>query len=271
MTSAVDLCNLALDQIAARSVIAGINPPAPPNNLAAQVASRTFQLQADAIFRAAHWNSARVQTPNGLTLLKAAIGTAENPSGALPQPPIPWRYEYAYPPDCLLVRFVMPTPNLPAAGQAPLMTNTGINYIPWVRTSLPFVPAIDFDANGNQIRVILTNAFKAFAVYTGRILNIDLWDPLLQNAVIAANAAWFAAPSTGDDKKKTMATQMAVGYLNAARISDGNEGITSSDFIPDYMKVREAGGGWGWNGWTPPYGGYMGAYENWSGPDGISY
>jgi hypothetical protein len=263
----VDLCNLALDQIVARASIAGINPPNPPASLAAQVASRTYQLQADAVFRAAHWNSARVQ--NALTLLKAALGTPENPSGALPVPPIPWRYEYAYPNDCLLVRFVMPTPNLPGAGQAPLMTNTGINFVPWVCTSLPFVPAVDTDANGNQVKVILTQACKAQAVYTGRILNIDLWDSSLQNAVVGALAAWFAGPVTGDDKKQLKAINIASGLITAARISDGNEGITSTDNIPDWMNIRESGSGWG--GWNIPNGGYMGAYQNWAGPDGISY
>src|ERR1700729_3473365 len=106
----VDLCNLALDQIAARTSITGLNPPSPPNNLAAQVAARTYQLQADAGFRSAHWNSARKQAK--LSLLRAAIGTPENPSGALPTPPIPWRYEYAYPDDCLKVRFVIPSPQV---------------------------------------------------------------------------------------------------------------------------------------------------------------
>jgi len=268
MTSPIDLCNLALDQIVARTSIAGINPPTPPNNLAAQVASRTYQLQADAVFRSAHWNSARKQAQ--LTLLKAALGTPENPSGAWPQPPIPWRYEYAYPPDCLLVRFVIPTPDLPGAGQAPLMTNVGINFMPMVNTSLPFVPAIDTDANGNQIKVILTQACKAQAVYTARILNIDLWDPSLQNAVIGALAAWFAAPITGDDKKQTKAIGIASGLITAARISDGNEGITSVDHVPDWMNVRETGSGFG-AGWNIPGGGYMGSWNSWSGPNGISY
>ena len=270
MTSPVDLINMALDQIGARSIVAGINPPNPPNNLSAQVASRTYQTQADAVFRSAHWNSARIQTPSGgLTLLKAQIGTPENPSGTLPQPPLPWRYEYAYPPDCLLVRFVFPTPDLPGAGQAPLMTNTGINFIPWVRTSMPFVPAIDYDANNNQIKAILTNACKAQAVYTGRILNIDLWDPMLQNAVIGALGAWFAMPITGDDKKQLKSIQIASALIQAARVSDGNEGITSTDNIPDWMQIRETGSGWG--GWNIPYGGYLGSYESWSGPNGISY
>ena len=266
MTTAVDLCNLSLDQISARAVISGINPPSPPNNLAAQVASRTYQLQADAVFRAAHWNSARKQVK--LTLLKAAIGTPENSSGALPQPPIPWRYEYAYPPDCLLVRFVIPRPNLPQ-GNAPVMTNVGLNYVPRIYTSLPFVPAIDTDANGNQVKVILTQACQAEAVYTARILDVDLWDSSLQNAVVGACAAWFCSPLNGDDKKKALAIQMAANLITAARVSDGNESITSSDSIPDWMVVRDAGSGWG--GWAIPGGGYMGAWQGWSSPDGISY
>lgn len=268
VTSNIDLCNLALDQIVARASISGIGPPTPPNSLAAQVASRTYQLQADAVFRAAHWNSARNQQT--LTLLKAAIGTPENPSGALPMPPVPWRYEYAYPPDCLLVRFVIPMPDLPAAGQAPLMTNVGINFISFVNTSMPFVPAIDTDANGNQVKVILTQARKAQAVYTARILNVDLWDSSLQNAVIGALAAWFAAPITGDSKKQAQAIQIASGLIQAARISDGNEGITSTDFVPDWMQIRDSGGGWG-AGFQIPNGGFMGAWSSWGGPDGISY
>ena len=262
----VDLINLALDQISARAVISGINPPSPPNSLAAQVASRTYQLQADAVFRAAHWNSARKQAT--LTLLKAQIGTPENPSGALPQPPIPWRYEYAYPSDCLLVRFVIPAPNLPQ-GAVPLMTSVGISYTPRIQTSLPFVPAIDTDLNGNQVKVILTQSCQAQAVYTARILNVDLWDSSLQNAVIGALGAWFCSPLNGDDKKKMMAINIASSLIMAARLSDGNEGITSTDNIPDWMQVRDTGSSWG--GFAIPGGGWMGAWSSWSGPDGISY
>lgn len=267
MTAPVDLCNMALDQISARTSIVGINPASPPNNLAAQVASRTYQTQVDAIFRSAHWNSARLQ--RGLTLLKAAIGTPENPNGALPQPPIPWRYEYAYPDDCLKVRFVIPTPNLPVSGGAPIMTNVGISYQPLVKTSMPFVPAIDYDSNNNQIKVILTQACKAQCVYTARIDNPDLWDSALQNAVIGALAAWFCAPITGDDKKLMARINIAAGLIKAARVSDGNEGITSTDHIPDWMQIR--GSGDGFFGWAVPDGGFMAGWDSWSGPDGISY
>lgn len=266
MTSPVDLCNLALDQISARTSITGINPASPPNNIAAQVASRTYQLQVDAIFRAAHWNCARKQAP--LTLLKAAIGTAENPNGALPAPPIPWRYEYADPADCLKVRFVIPSPT-PGAGAAPLMTNTGVSFQPLVNTALPFQVAIDTDADGNQVKVILTNARQAQGVYTARILNVDLWDPSLQNAVVGALASWFCGPISGSDEKRKMAIAMASGLLAQARLNDGNEGITSTDHIPDWMQIRETGSGlWGFG---LSGGGWMAGWDSWAAPDGVSY
>lgn len=266
MTSPVDLCNAALDQISAKTSISGIDPASPPSNVAAQVAARTYQRQVDAIFRAAHWNSARKQKT--LTLLKAAIGTPENPSGALPQPPIPWRYAYAYPDDCLKVRFVIPNPNMAPGGSSPIMTNVGVSNIPWVNTSLPFQPAIDENDQGNQIKVVLTNARLAQAVYSARIANCDLWDPALQNAVIGALGAWFAAPITGSLDRQKMMIGLASALVKEARASDGNEGITQMDHVPDWMQVRDSGGGFGWG---VPGGGYMSGWDAWGGPDGVSY
>lgn len=269
---AVGLCNIALDQIVARTSITGLSPPSPPNNLAAQVAARTYQTQVNAIFRAAHWNSARFQEQ--LTLLKAAVGTPENPSGSGPQPPIPWRYEYAYPDDCLLMRFVIPQPNLPVPGSAPLMTNIGVTNQPLVRTSMPFVPATDKDQSGNRVKVILTNACRAQGVYTGRVDNVDIWDASLQNAVIGALASWFALPVTGDKSLMTLRTQVAVGLINEARRSDGNEGITSVDVIPDWMQARNAGAGWGAGfgfGSGDDGNGFIASYGTWGAPDGVSY
>ena len=266
MTSPTDLCNLALDQIAARTSITGLNPPSPPNNVAAQAAARLYQLQADAVFRAAHWNSARKQAT--LTLLKAERGTRENPSGLLPTPPVPWRFEYAYPDDCLKVRFVIPRHHSPETS-TPLMTGSGTHHHHHVQTGLPFVPAIDTDANGNQIKVILTNAPRADAVYTARIANVDLWDPMLQNAVIGALGAWLCSPVSGSDERKKMAIAMASGLIQQARISDGNEGITSVDHTPDWMAVRSSGSGfWGFH---LENGGFMGGFDGWTGSDGVSY
>lgn len=269
MTSPVDLCNLALDQIAARSAIASIDPPSPPNNLAAQVAARNYQIQVEAVALSAHWNSLRRQKQ--LTLLKAARGTPENPAGVtLPLPPYPWAYEYAYPPDCLAVRFVMPVhPEDIGAMQPPLMTSLNLRQFRRVNTAMPFVPAVDTDDKGDDIRVVLTNARSAEAVYTCRLNNIDLWGAALRNATIATLAAWFVMPITGDKALLTMRVQLAVGLIQVARVSDGNEGITTSDLPVDWMEVRNIGGGWGdrFGGPTP----FLAGWSQLSMPDGISY
>ena len=266
---AVGLCNLALDQIVAQTTITGLTPPSPPNNVAAEVMSRIYQLQVDNVFRAAHWNCARKQ--DTLTLLKAAVGTPENPSGALPAPPVPWLYEYAYPNDCLKVRFVIPMPNLPAPGTAPIMTNVGVSSMPNVNTSMPFVPAVDTNAQGIQVRVLLTNAPRSQAVYTARLVNVDLWDPALQNACVGALAAWAAAPITGNVERQKLSIALASGLIKAARDSDGNEGITQMDIIPDWIRVRNAGAGYGSFGWDVPGSGFIAGWDGWAAPDGVSY
>jgi hypothetical protein len=172
-----------------------------------------------------------------------------------------------------LLRFVIPRPNLPMAGTAPIMTNVGLANQPLVNTAMPFVPAIDDDLWGNQIKVILTNAPRAQAVYTGRIDDCDLWDASLQNAVIGVLAAWFVMPIVGDKSLMAMRTQIAVGLINDARRNDGNEGITSIDVIPDWMNVRMAGSGWGGlaggGGWAG--GPFIGGWDSIGMPNGVSY
>ncbi len=279
MTSPVDLCNLALDQIgAAQQQITSINPPAPRGALAAQVAARTYQTQMDALFRSAHWNSARFQTgaqgsanPPSLTLLKAAWGTPENPSGLLPQPPTGWQYEYALPPDCLKVRFVFPAPLPQNYGSVPIMTNVGATTPPIIQPGWKFTPAIDTDANGNQVKVILTNACQAQAVYTARVPNPDMWDPMLQNAAISTLAAWFVNPLNRNAELLKERIQVAVGLIMQARVSDGDEGVMSMDHLPDWMRVRGAGG---WAGFGTDMGVDGQFYAGWDAigmPDGISY
>jgi len=244
VTVPVDICNLALDAMGARTTIQGINPPRPADSLAAQVASRNYQIQYEAVARAAHWNCLRLQKQ--LTLLKAALGTPEraaNPN--LPDPPYPWRYEYAVPGDSLKIRFLIPSPPT-VAGQPPIMT--GISAIPCHRgnPTMPFTPAVDTDSQGNQIKVILTDAPRAQAVYTGNIANCDLWDSGFRNGIIAVLAAWFVNPIKSDKALLQERVAVAQGAIVQARVSDGNENIQTTDHIPDYIAIRNLGVGHWW-------------------------
>ncbi len=231
----VDIVNTALDNIGARFSITSLNPPLPPPNAA--VCARQYQLRMDALFRAAHWNCARRQI--GLTLLKAAIGTPENANGTMPVPPIPYTYEYAYPADCLAARYLIPNPPQSGSTSPPILAGGVMQVNQWIPpVGYKFAVAIDTDAGGNQIKVILTDLEFAQLVYTARIDNPDLWDPHLQNAASATLGAWLVNPLARNAQVLKEQIEIAKSIIVGARISDGNEGVTSSDHTPDWMMVR---------------------------------
>ncbi len=238
MVADVDVANMALDQIGARFSVTSINPPGPPNNPNAIVVSRHYQPKIDALHRAAHWNCTRRQAD--LTLLKAAQGTPENPAGTtLPIPPIPYQYEYAYPADCLKARYLLPNPPTSGSVSPPLLGAGTVMTPTWYPASgYKFAVGIDTDSNGNQIRVILTDLEFASCVYTARILNPDLWDPHFLAAASATLGAWLVNPLARNAQVLKEQIEIAQGIILQARVSDGNEGVTSVDHIPDWMAVR---------------------------------
>lgn len=256
MTSAVDIANIALDNIGARFSITSIDPPGPPNNPNAEVVARQYGLRIDALFRAAHWNCARRQVT--LSLLKAAQGTPENPAGTtLPLPPPPWQYEYAYPDDCLKARYLIPNPPATGTASTPVLGGGTIMTPTWFPSvGFKFAVAIDTDAAGNQIKVILTDLEYAQAVYTARIANPDLWDPHFQSAASASLGAWLVNPLARNAEVLKEQVSIASSIITQARISDGNEGATSIDQLPDWMAVRGIAGFGDWAGAPQSYYGW---------------
>lgn len=240
MTSEVDVCNMALDNIGARYSITSLTPPQPPPN--AVLVARHYQPKIDALLRAAHWNFARKQAP--LTLLKAARGTPENLSGTtLREPPTPWQYEYEYPSDCLLARFLIANPPNTAGSDQPVLGGGAYQTPLWPNMpGYKFVVAVDEDADGNQIKVILTDLEFAQCIYTARIKNPDLWDSQFLLAACATLGAWLVNPTSGDGTMLKGQIELASSIITQARVSDGNEGQTSIDYVPDWMAVRGVGG-----------------------------
>lgn len=239
MTSAIDVANMALDNIGARFSITSLNPPLPPPN--AQVVARHYQPKIDALFRAAHWNCARRQ--QGLTLIKAALGTPENPSGtSFPLPPPPYQYEYAYPADCLAVRYLIPNPPT-GTGTMPILAAGFMANPVWAPSvGYKFAVAIDTDAQGNQIKVVLTDLEYAQAVYTARIQNPDLWDPHFLAGACATLGAWLVNPLARNAQVLKEQIEIAKSIVVGARVSDGNEGVATTDHEPDWMRVRGSSG-----------------------------
>jgi hypothetical protein len=247
MTSPVDVANLALDAIGAGLTITSLTPPAPAPN--ANVVARQFGPKMQALQRAAHWNFNRAQV--SLNLLKARQGTPENPGGTtLPQPPVPWLYEYQVPADCLAARFLICNPPNTSGTTPPIFPQTaGVLFPIFPQTGWKFQVATDTDASGNRLKVILTDLEFADLVYTTDFTNNpDLWDASFLMAAPAFLGMWLVNPINRNAVIYKEMVEMTAAVVTQARISDGNEGLESQDNIPDWIRVRES-----WAiGWGPP-------------------
>lgn len=239
--NAVDIGNLALDEIDARASVTSIFPS--DGTLSGNVLNRQYVLRFQSVARSAHWNCLRYQA--GLSLLKAWPGTPENPNGTqLPSPPRPWIYEYAKPSDSLKERFIIPLLPMPNINP-PLTTAGGVITPPFMPGKvIEYVVATDSDQNGNRVPVILTNMSQAQMVYTADYsMDPDLWDKQFMSAFVTTLASFIASPITGKDQKTAMLSARAKELILGARVSDGNEGPQNSDVVPEWIRIRGRGSG----------------------------
>jgi hypothetical protein len=248
---AIAIVNMALAEIGAQAQVSSINPS--DGSAEGNVASLFYQPKIDDLHRAAHWNFARFQIP--LTLLKAAQGTPENPTGTtILIPPQPWAYSYAYPSDCLKARYILPV--APTTGvQVPFTTadNTGTPGYS-ADFAVRFVVATDTDTQGNRVRVILTNMSQAVLVYTSRITDPNLWDPSFTQAATSYLGAWFVNALARNAALHKDQMTIAMQIIQKARMTDGNEGPVTQDHMPDWIKAR---------GTSPAYVGNGAFYYGW--------
>jgi hypothetical protein len=250
VVSPVDVVNLALDAVNARAQVSSIFPS--DGSTAADIAARQYQIRFDQLGRSAHWNTLRRQATS-LTVLKAMQGTPENPNGTLPQPPQPWLYEYQLPSDLLKARYIPPL--VPIASTSPPIMSQVSALPPMLfrDAMIPYVLDVDTDQNGNEIKVMLTNQPQAQLVYTARVTNCDLWDSGFTTGFVATLAVFMCRPVSGNAELAKEQLAVAKAVIDQARVSDGNEGRTTTDHMPDWIQVR--GAGWYTSGgaqlWAP--------------------
>jgi len=258
---AVQIVNIALAEIGAQAQVSSINPS--DGSAEGNAASLLYHPKIDDLHRAAHWNFARAQT--SLTMLKAAAGTPENPTGTTPSSPQPWQYSYAYPPDCLKARYIIPVFTNSSA-QIPFTTADNMappNY--GLDAAVKFIVGTDFDAMNNRVRVIFTNMSNAQLVYTARIDDPNLWDASFVQAASAYLGAWFVNALARNRGLYKDQMELAMGVVQKARATDGNEGPSAMDHTPDWIRARGAspaylGAGsyfYGWDSLAWPSGSYL--------------
>lgn len=269
MTSVVDICNMSLGLIGARSSISSINPSDGSNE--ANYCALYYPNVMRMLLRSAHWARARKQVSATLYKQRFINGQlSTNP------PPQPWCYEYLYPADCLKERFILKicpeqinTPNPPLT--------TGQGQFPAAQQFAgfaKFTPALDTDAQGNPITVFLTDQGQAQLVYTADISqNPDLWDSQLVMAATHSLAAYLVNPLA---RNKDLFNDMVAGAkvaIDSARATDGNEALPNTDNIPDWVRTRFVSGyGWGsWGGAANGTGGFIMGWDSMAFPGGLTY
>lgn len=231
----VGVCNQALSAIGSQATIASLTEA----STEAAACLVHYATTRDLLLREHRWNFARKQ--QALALLKAALGTPENPTNgaASAQPPSPWLYEYAYPAKCLALRYILPLTNSnPQAAAVPLTSAPQSTPSRQLGPPIPFIAAGDSDAQGNDIKVILTDQPQAVLIYTGQILDPNVWDVGMQTAMIGRLAQKLVIPCSGDKALAKLAIEAGAAAEANAASDNGNEGIDVVDMEASWIVGR---------------------------------
>lgn len=270
--------------------------------LAGRTARRIYGQTLRQLLRSAHWSFARRSAQMELL----ASRTGQPPPGAPTPAPFqqistavewPWLYAYAWPTDAVQARWVpwapvtsggAPQGNI-AIGSAPLMTGlTQTGAAPWLNSRparflastseqfpVPVTADID-DIEGvgfRSRRIILTDVPNARLVYTALMLEIEMWDELFSQAMVAVLAERLAMPLIADPKERVAIRngQIAIAKdaIATARAASANEAgfPQTTDQNAPWTLARRARSGYG-GGWDGAGGGGGGSsgylYGSWS-------
>lgn len=194
--NAANICNKALAEIGRDLQIGDFYDGSP----AASVALNLYSQARDDLLRLKDWPFAGRTAL--LTLLKQAQIPPLNPWDET-QPVPPWQYEYAYPSDCIYLRYLRPQPN--AFG----------GWDDFEPVPILFRIANDL-VSSVQTKVILTNMPVAMAIYTAQVTDPDLWEPGFVQSLVETLAQKFAVKFTETAAPPPLLDTLLKGKLGEA-------------------------------------------------------
>lgn len=197
--SPVSVCSLALTRLGGQP-IASLSE----GSKEAILCSAFYELSRDATLRDHPWNFA---TRRRALAVLASGGTDGDAA-------IPWAYIYGWPSDCLLARRIH---------------NPGSTTV-----AIPYEVAL----NSSGERVIYTDQATATLVYTTRVTDLTLCDPLFIEAMTWKLATELAIPLTQDRGLMQVATTMYQNAIAKARTLDANEGSADDLSQASWLEAR---------------------------------
>ena len=203
-TSVEQLCNQALAKLGYARRIGNIYE----GSLLARVCLELFGQTRDFLIGSGDWEFAR-RANIMLTLLKGPppVGGYGPWAPWTPAyPPPPWRYEYAYPGDCVTFAAIVPSPTL-----YPILNP---------QAALWRIDDDAFDASGNPVpsyKAIMAHQPNALGVYWGRVTNPALWDAGFTEAFVDA----LADNLVSDPRIRQADQQRTAAVTAAAQVRQG--------------------------------------------------
>jgi hypothetical protein len=226
MASEVEICNLALAHLGDDATVASIDPP--EGSAQSEHCARFYAIARDSLLQMHNWNFAS---------RRVALASVTMPYTM-------WRYAYACPGDMMVAVSVLP----PEVENDYTIRPYPADRYGWGWINTPFVGAgvyvpqeysIETDTNGNK--VIYTNQEGAILRYQALVTDPTKFDPLFVMALSWHLASMLAGPVIKGDQGAAEAkrcTQMMMGYMQQARMSDANQRNIKPEHITTWMSGR---------------------------------
>jgi hypothetical protein len=211
MASEVDICNLALGHLGDNATVSSISPP--EGSAQSEHCARFYPIARDALLEMHNWNFSMRR----VNLAEIANNWPE------------WKYSYVLPGDSINIIAVMPPQANDDYASRFVPTDTpdfAHNYSPVIAAGRyspqPF--SVEIASDGNH--VLYTNQEEAMLRYTCYVTDTTSFSPLFVMTLSWQLAAMLAGPVIKGDAGSAEAkrcTQMAMGYMSQAKVSDSNQ------------------------------------------------
>lgn len=199
MTSAVEICNLALSRLGTRASIVSLDEA----SVEARLCKAGYANCRDTLLRDFDWSFAR------------RIETLAERDEA---PPAGWSLVYSLPNRCVRFRG--------------LWNGPGVAPADWALGSIT-------DSAGNDAVAIFANTAQAVGVYTRAIENTELFSTSFVQALSWRLAETIALPITNKESLAEAIARRAQAKVAEATASEANEGVwTGEGPVPDFLQAR---------------------------------